>query len=112
VPPRKEVQRRWSLNPSGHWYDFTVTVDGSALERRFAGRVETGGDGISDPALVWQEDGLEWLNVYDVRQAAYECWDLKLRKTSQYFQQGDVHMEQVNKHCTAMRDSFTPIVVG
>ncbi|WP_411086509.1 phospholipase domain-containing protein [Streptomyces sp. 061-3] len=49
---RKGVERRWSLNPSGHWYDFTVTVDGSSLERRFAGRVETGGDGISDPAMA------------------------------------------------------------
>lgn len=52
VPSRKEIERRWSLNPSGHWYDFTVTVDGSSLERRFAGRVETGGDGISDPAMA------------------------------------------------------------
>jgi len=52
VPSRKEVERRWSLNPSGNWYDFTVTVDGSSLERRFAGRVETGGDGISDPAMA------------------------------------------------------------
>ncbi|WP_327127563.1 phosphocholine-specific phospholipase C [Streptomyces sp. NBC_01727] len=52
VPSHKEVERRWSLNPSGHWYDFTVTVDGSSLERRFAGRVETGKDGISDPAMA------------------------------------------------------------
>ena len=34
------------------WYDFTVRVDGfEGYERRFAGRVETGEDGVSDPAM-------------------------------------------------------------
>ncbi|MFD9004163.1 phospholipase domain-containing protein [Streptomyces sp. NPDC059582] len=52
VPAREEVERHWSLKPSGHSYDFTVTMYGSSLERRFAGRVETGRDGISDPAMA------------------------------------------------------------
>jgi phospholipase C len=35
------------------WYDFTVRVEGfEGYERRFAGRVETGEDGISDPAMA------------------------------------------------------------
>ena len=54
VSPRREVRKSWSLNTSGNWYDFTVTTDGSSLERRFAGRVETGRDGISDPAMAAQ----------------------------------------------------------
>jgi phospholipase C len=34
------------------WYDFSVFVEGHAgYERRFAGRVETGEDGISDPQM-------------------------------------------------------------
>ncbi len=69
-------------------------------------------DGISNPALVWQNDGSEWGSVYDARQAAYECWDMKYRKASQYFAQGQVHMEMVTKHCQEMRDSFAPLVVG
>ncbi len=42
----------WSLNASGRWYDFSVTVDQvSGFLRRFAGRVETGKAGVSDPAM-------------------------------------------------------------
>jgi len=48
VPPGRRVVREWSLIASHRWYDFTVRGDG--LERRFAGRVETGGRGFSDPA--------------------------------------------------------------
>ena len=34
------------------WYDFTVAVDGSEIfERRYAGRVETGESGFSDPFM-------------------------------------------------------------
>lgn len=40
----------WNLDDSGRWYDFTVTA--GAVERRFAGRVETGKPGVSDPAMA------------------------------------------------------------
>jgi phospholipase C len=33
------------------WYDFTVHVDGSESQARFAGRVETGRPGFSDPLM-------------------------------------------------------------
>jgi phospholipase C len=40
------------LTGSERWYDLSVFVDGEAeFERRFAGRVETGQWGLSDPAL-------------------------------------------------------------
>jgi phospholipase C len=39
----------WDLRASGRWYDFTVTS--GTWQRRFAGRVETGKDSISDPAM-------------------------------------------------------------
>jgi phospholipase C len=42
----------WSLRRTGNWYDFTVTVKGlDGWSRRFAGRVETGRDTYSDPAM-------------------------------------------------------------
>jgi phospholipase C len=42
----------WSLDHSGHWYDFTLRASGlPGYTRRFAGRIETGEDGISDPAM-------------------------------------------------------------
>jgi len=34
---------------TGGWYDFTVAA--AAFERRFAGRLETGQDSVSDPAM-------------------------------------------------------------
>jgi len=46
------VEQTWSLDGSGHWYDFSVTCsDDPSYLRRFAGRVETGRDGVSDPAM-------------------------------------------------------------
>lgn len=39
------------LSKSHGWYDSTIRVKGTSYEFRFAGRVETGRDGITDPAL-------------------------------------------------------------
>jgi phospholipase C len=47
----------WPLAASGLWYDFTLQVDGlEGYRRRLAGRVETGRDSISDPAMGRQGD--------------------------------------------------------
>jgi phospholipase C len=40
------------LKDSHGWYDFTVKVDKSDAEARFAGRVETGQPSYSDPAIA------------------------------------------------------------
>lgn len=51
VAPNAQTARYFWLRASGHWYDFTVTVDElPCWSRRLAGRVETGRDSISDPA--------------------------------------------------------------
>ncbi|MBK5649595.1 MAG: DUF756 domain-containing protein, partial [Acinetobacter sp.] len=45
--------QHWDLNDTGQWYDFAVTcTQESKFYRRFAGRVETGQDSVSDPAMV------------------------------------------------------------
>ncbi len=37
---------------SGGWYDYSILVDGVAsFEKRYTGRVETGKDSTSDPAM-------------------------------------------------------------
>ncbi|SOZ39898.1 phosphocholine-specific phospholipase C [Cupriavidus neocaledonicus] len=42
----------WPVAESGNWYDFVVTCEASpAFARRFAGRMETGADTVSDPAM-------------------------------------------------------------
>ena len=50
VDPGMQIDARWSLQASANWYDFTATL-GDHFERRFAGRLETGLDGISNPAM-------------------------------------------------------------
>ncbi|SHG35848.1 phosphocholine-specific phospholipase C [Massilia sp. CF038] len=52
VAPYATNVHMWNLHQSGHWYDVSVRVrELPAFVRRFAGRVETGRDGISDPAI-------------------------------------------------------------
>ena len=50
VAPRTNVPLEWDVAPSGNWYDITLSMEPGFI-RRFAGRVETGKDGISDPAM-------------------------------------------------------------
>lgn len=54
VPPGGEVvEQRWSLERSARWYDFSVVrTDDASYLRRFAGRLETGKDSVSDPAMA------------------------------------------------------------
>jgi phospholipase C len=51
VPAGESTTRHWSIGDSGNWYDFTVAGP-MGFERRFAGRLETGKHGISDPAMA------------------------------------------------------------
>ncbi|MFI2209383.1 phosphocholine-specific phospholipase C [Streptomyces sp. NPDC020141] len=52
IEPGATVRHTVDLAHSGHWYDLSVVSDDdSAFLRRFAGHVETGGPGTSDPAL-------------------------------------------------------------
>jgi phospholipase C len=41
------------LERSSYWYDFSLTISGvEGFEKHYAGRVETGKPGISDPAMA------------------------------------------------------------
>ncbi len=52
VKPNTEELLTWKLKDSGQWYDFEVSCkEAPAFYRRFAGRVETGLDSVSDPAF-------------------------------------------------------------
>ncbi len=52
VASGKTVERQWPVAQNGNWYDLTATEAGSGYQRRFAGRLETGKDGVSDPAMA------------------------------------------------------------
>ncbi|MGO4814576.1 phosphocholine-specific phospholipase C [Cupriavidus sp. 2MCAB6] len=51
IPPGKQLDQHWPVGLQGNWYDFVVTTTQGSFRRRFAGRLETGADGVSDPAL-------------------------------------------------------------
>ncbi len=50
LAPGERRRWRWTLSGQGRWYDFSLT-DAAGFLHRFAGRLETGVDGISDPAM-------------------------------------------------------------
>ncbi|MBT2673102.1 phospholipase C, phosphocholine-specific [Streptomyces sp. ISL-14] len=53
VRPGATVRRTVDLAVSRRWYDLTVTSDADpAFLRRFAGHVENGRPGVSDPAII------------------------------------------------------------
>ncbi|MFH0515897.1 phosphocholine-specific phospholipase C [Streptomyces sp. M41] len=53
VRPGATVRRTVDLASSRRWYDLTVTADADpAFRRRFAGHVENGRPGVSDPATI------------------------------------------------------------
>jgi hypothetical protein len=64
---------------------------------------------ITDDGVTWQEDGPAYPNIYDLRQSAYECWDLRVRRAAQFVKTGEIEMQQVHDHSVAMRDNFTPM---
>ncbi len=52
VAPGASAVRLWPLAASGNWYDLSVQVHAwPGYLRRLAWRIETGSDGISDPAM-------------------------------------------------------------
>jgi phospholipase C len=52
VAPDKQVSDLWRLGASDHWYDLAVTLaEDKAFLRRFAGKVETGRAGRTDPGI-------------------------------------------------------------
>ncbi|WP_229518506.1 phosphocholine-specific phospholipase C [Massilia sp. PAMC28688] len=62
LAPGQQARRSWPLQGSGGWYDFSVRLpELPGYVRRFAGRLETGRDSISDPAMnspSWPKTGL------------------------------------------------------
>ncbi|MFF6977927.1 phosphocholine-specific phospholipase C [Streptomyces sp. NPDC008343] len=53
VRPGDSVRRTVDLQGSRRWYDLTVTTDADPkFLRRFAGHVENGRPGVSDPAII------------------------------------------------------------
>jgi phospholipase C len=52
LEPGETLAQRFTLEASAGWYDLTIGVDSDArFRRRVAGHLETGRDGVTDPAI-------------------------------------------------------------
>ncbi|PMY01498.1 phospholipase domain-containing protein, partial [Pseudomonas sp. GW460-13] len=52
VPAGATLRDRWDLAASDRWYDLTIrSPDDPTFLRRFAGKVENGRPGRTDPAI-------------------------------------------------------------
>lgn len=52
LPPASDINKVISLNGSSGWYDLSLKVIGfKSFEKRYAGHIETGSQGISDPLM-------------------------------------------------------------
>jgi phospholipase C len=53
IAPAGTARILLNLESSSNWYDFSLKISGAeGFEKRYAGRVETGRAGISDPAMA------------------------------------------------------------
>lgn len=49
---KTENELSWDMSEFGGWYDFSVSIESDpSYSRRFAGRIETGEDSVSDPYM-------------------------------------------------------------
>lgn len=98
---------------NGHRYRATRGGTSGSTEPTWSTtEVSTLSDGSSSPALSWVEDGLDYGNVYDVRQAAQSCWALKARKASQFIQAGELNLQQVYKHCSEQSYALSSVRIA
>jgi phospholipase C len=52
VEPGAEAREHWPLAKSDHWFDLLITLAGAPeFARRFAGKIETGKPGRTDPGI-------------------------------------------------------------
>lgn len=70
-------------------------------------------EGASDPLLTWQEDGPDFVNLYNVRSAIHAAWMLKAGKAAGCVTvniDGQMIAESdVIKHCLQMAEKFNPV---
>lgn len=77
VAPGAQLVHAWPLAETGNWYDLSVRAAHlPGFLRRYAGRVETGRDGISDPAMgmpaAWPYDGSPGASVGEMQGQLFQ----------------------------------------
>jgi len=76
------------------------------------GRIGDGVSGVDGYTLTWQEDGAQFDNIYDVRQAAYEGWMLRAHKAAQFIKAGDLEMNGIFDHAVKQAGLYGSLAIG
>lgn len=85
--------------PNGRWYRVKVPAAGSNVEPTWTGS-------------SFEDAGEAQDNIYDIRAAAWEAWDLKARKASTYPVMSGINVSTIFDHCILIRDGFAPVLVA
>jgi hypothetical protein len=72
-------------------------------------------DGTGDTVVKWREDGRDYKNVYDLRQALHQCWLLKAQKVAHLHDarrsQSGADRSQIYEHCLEMAEKYAPLII-
>lgn len=63
-------------------------------------------EGASDPLLMWQEAGPDFDNLYDVRAAIRQVWEMKASLTASLHSSGGAQAQQVYDHCLKQAERY------
>lgn len=64
---------------------------------------------VLDGGVKWKEAGADFANVYDVRAAAHQAWQMKAAKTAELFDHGGQKYSQIVEHCLEMARRLEPV---
>lgn len=107
----------WSANKALKYGQliFPATRNGHVYRVTIAGTTGTAeptwplvdSNTVVNGGVTFEEYGAVPRNIYNVVEAAKQCWQMKMAKASEYFSGGRRGNEnQIYDHCKNMRDSF------
>jgi hypothetical protein len=67
---------------------------------------------VRDGAVVWIEDGPDYVSAYNVELAIHLVWRRKTAKASALYASGNAHLDQVFQHCLRMAELTKPFEVA
>jgi len=66
---------------------------------------------VTEGDITYEDCGPAKSSTYDVAQAAWDCWNSKMAKASQYISTPGIDMASIFKRCQEMRDSFDQALI-
>lgn len=134
VPDDEVDQILDACRRAGVWIAATAYVNGDVVmpTTRNGHRyicIESGTSGATEPAWPtgdlrtiqdgttarWREDGGDYANVYDLRDAIHRCWLVKAQKVAHLYDirqsQSGFTQSQMYDQCVKMAEKYAPLVI-